>query len=197
MKKALNAIYLPGLGDNQSYFQQLVVKLWRLRGIKGHYIELSWGDGEPFAPKLQEIIVSVDRLAAQDGPVALVSASAGASAAINAYVKRKNKICCVIFIAGKVKNAESISQATFDHNPAFKTSLALLPASLRDITNADKAKILSVRPMHDSTVPVADTKIDGVVERVLPTSGHVFSIAYAITVGFGGIARFIKQKAKF
>jgi pimeloyl-ACP methyl ester carboxylesterase len=196
MAKPINVIYLPGLGDHHSYGQRLVVFLWRLRGSKGHDVQLNWADGQPFKSKLERIVMAIDKAAAKNGTVSLVGISAGASAAFNAYGMRKAKVSSLVYICGKVKNAQTVSKVTFAKNPAFKESLALLPAVLQDLTVQDKGKVLSVRPIEDTTVPVEDTVIAGIKEKVIPTHGHVRSIAYAITIGFGPLSKFIKERSK-
>jgi len=54
-------------------------------------------------------------------------------------------------------------------------------------------KILSIRPLYDGRVPLADTKIDGAHEQTIWTFGHFLSIAYAVSLGKRHAIQFIKQ----
>jgi pimeloyl-ACP methyl ester carboxylesterase len=190
-KPTHHVIYIPGIGDYRSLGQRPIVAAWRLLGLAGRYRQMTWIDHEPFAPKLERILSLVDELAAT-GEVSIVGVSAGGGAAINAYARRQNKVSRVVLVCGKVHHPETVSPAVYARNPAFKESAYLVEASLAQIDQTHRARILSIHPLADHSVPPSDTIISGAVESKVPTTGHIMSIAYTITLGSPRIARFIK-----
>jgi len=188
-----HVIYVPGLGDAKPQGQHLVTWLWRVHGLRGHYIPMHWADGEAYAPKLQRLLDKIDELGARGDRVSLIGTSAGASSVLNAYAARRQAVTAVVCICGKIQHPETVHQRTFSENPAFETSLHQAQTSLKQLTMQDRSHILSIHPKSDNVVPVADTIINGAVERTIPTTGHSPSIAYALTVGMATIAQFIKR----
>jgi pimeloyl-ACP methyl ester carboxylesterase len=187
-------IYIPGLGDHRSLGQYRAIRSWQKNGVYLQYFPLNWSDKQDWSEKEQRILEEVDRLYAEHGaPIVLVGSSAGASAVINTYVKRKNKIKAVVYICGKILNARSVGDHIFKHNPAFKSSLQLLPQNIKNLNPEDKEKILSVHSLYDGRVPTADTIIEGVNDVTIHTVGHMLSIAYAISFGKKKIIRFIRE----
>jgi hypothetical protein len=71
--------------------------------------------------------------------------------------------------------------------------MALLPASLQRLTNAERGQVLSIHPLADGSVPPADTIIPGAVAKTIPTRGHVTSIVVAITLYSWSVVRFLKR----
>lgn len=187
-------IYVPGLSDHRSFKQNRAIQFWRLWGATPHYSPVHWADKEAFTPKLARLVAQIDELA-KEGTVTLVGSSAGASAVLHAYAERPNTVRGVVYICGKINNPQTVSPATNAENPAFQQSLASLAGTLQKLNAGQRAHILSVRPKADSVVPIADTKIDGVHEKILPTTGHAFSIFYAILFAGPAIVRFLKNQA--
>ncbi len=196
MKTLHHVIYLPGLGDEKANGQDKILRLWRIFGLKVHYFKIGWADGEPFEPKLERILELVDSLAESYGEVSVIGTSAGASAAINAFEKRTEQIASVVCICGKLRNPQTISKERYIVNPAFEGSIKTLSTSLEGLSDKDKQKILSIRPLIDEVVTPRDTYIDGAKSKIIPSFGHVASIVYALTIGSFGISRFIKRQSK-
>ena len=192
---ALSVIYIPGLGDNVSLGQPVILSGWRLFGLKIHYFPLGWGDKEKFGPKLQRLLNKVDQLQKQGNKVSLVGVSAGASAVLNAYANRKN-LTAVVCIVGKINHPETIGPQRYIDNPAFKDSILMVKGSLAKLGRHERSRIMSIHPLTDETVPVADTIIPGAFEVITPTNGHVFSIFYTIVFKSRTIAKFLKEQAK-
>jgi hypothetical protein len=124
-----------------------------------------------------------------------VGASAGASAVLNAYVERSDKITGLVYICAKINTPESVGQKTYTANPAFKTSLYKLQDNLPKLSPADKAKMLSLYSPGDNTISREATIIPGVEERRLPSLNHGKAILYAIGPGASNILGFLKHKA--
>ena len=100
----LQLIYVPGLGDMKVTAQRRTVRTWQWWGVGSEVFLVNWTDDEPWAGKLQRLLDRIDELHAQGRAVALVGASAGAAAAINAFTARKAVITGVVCIAGKVNH---------------------------------------------------------------------------------------------
>lgn len=192
---AHHVIYIPGLGDDRSYGQDIILRLWRIRGLTLHYFPLGWADKENFAPKLTRLIKKVDELSSAGHKVSLIGVSAGASAVLAAFSERKdiNKVVCIV---GKINNPQNIGEVIYKKNPAFKQSMASVSASLASLSEADRKKIMSIHPLHDKTVPKADTIISGAIEKTIPVRGHIFSIFYMLIFGSRLVATFLKKPTK-
>lgn len=190
--KQHHVIYVPGILDNIYHVQSLAVGTWRLYGVYGHCHEVPWAGSEAWEPKLQRLLAEIDRYTSRGHAVSLVGASAGASAVINAYVERSDKIHRLIYICAKINAPETVSDKTYAENPAFKASLESLQANLKKLASADKAKMLSLYSPVDKTVPHAATIIPGVVERRLPRLSYGKAIVYSLTLGAYELLRFLK-----
>lgn len=188
-----HVIYIPGLGDPRPAEQKLVTGVWKFYGVTAHYYPLVWKDPQPFEQKLEGLLTLIDQLADAGNSVSLVGVSAGASAALNAFVQRKGKLQAVIFICGKIDNFDSVSPETFAHNPPFRESLAKVEISLSEIDTTTRKRILSLHPLQDGTVPIKDMFIEGASNKLLPCVGHSASIVYADTIGSYRIFRFIQS----
>lgn len=186
-------IYIPGLGDKKLTGQQKAVNLWRLHRVKPELFVMRWYDSEAFAPKLARLLQVIDKAHKDGYEVSLVAASAGASAAINAFAERPDVIKRVVCICGQIMGYDHVSNYTYQCNPSFAESMHRVPASIARLTTEDKQRILSLHPVADPVVPVRDTRLPGSIEGRLPTTGHATSIAYALTLGSRKIMRFIKH----
>jgi pimeloyl-ACP methyl ester carboxylesterase len=196
MKKPRHIIYLPGLGDSKAQGQQLVVKLWRAYNVHGHCHCVLWGDGERFEPKLERLLTYIDSLHNRGYAVSLVGSSAGASAVLEAYAARRDKVSGVVIICGKVQHSETVGEIVFQVNPAFKDALDMLPKALESLTPADRSRIMSIHPLYDETVPIEDTQIEGARMQTILSAGHAISIGLMLTLGAPYIIRFLKGQAR-
>jgi len=191
MKHAI--IYIPGLGDHRSRGQRAATWLWQLYGVRTEIVRMEWRVAVPFETKLSRLLTRIDDLHAAGYSVSLVGVSAGAGAAVNAFARRQDVVSRVVCICGKLRNPETISSQTYRKNPAFAESMQLLPASLLGVADDTRRRILSIRPLADTSVPPQDTIIPGAVTKTIPTSGHVLSIAACITLYSFSVVRFIKS----
>jgi pimeloyl-ACP methyl ester carboxylesterase len=188
---AYHIIYVPGLGDHNSRPQKRFLKHWRVYGVKTHFQQVNWHDDEPFESKLKRVLESIDKFAGQ-GQVSLVGVSAGASLALAAYSVRKQQISRVVYICGKLQNPDGVNQSYFQKNPAFQKSVFSAPGNIDNLSNSDKAKMLTFRAFKDTVIPVRDSKIPGVQDKTIPAIGHVFSIFLALTLYAKSITNFMK-----
>ena len=161
--------------------------------MHGHMHEMPWrGHGE-YDQKHQALLAHIDSLHAEGCLVSLVAASAGASAALNAYVERRDHIDKVVLVCGKINRPEAVSERLYQCNPAFRPAMTQLQQTLTSLTDADKAKILSLYSPVDNVVPYKDSHIDGVREERLWSLNHPASILASISLQFGHIAQFVKS----
>ena len=194
MKHAV--IYIPGLGDNKWLIQGILVWLWRLYGVKSVTRTMSWADGsETFEQKLTQLLVEIDEHRAKGRIVSLVAASAGATAAIHAYVERPNDINGVVTIAGKINHPETVHRFHETANPIFWQAAQLMPQALVKLTVPAKLRILSIRARHDPIVTASDSYIEGAHNEVAWTSGHSLTILWQLLFGARKIVQFLKQQA--
>lgn len=189
----IHLIYVPGLGDNRSYGQEDAIKRWQKFGLDTTYFPLGWADKEPFAPKLKRLLAKIDDLADAGYQVSLVGVSAGASAVLNAYAIRP-KIHRVVLIGGKVNNPQTIGNKIYQQNPAFKESVFMVSKRLSKLSPDKIGRIMSIHPLYDGRVPVADTLIPGAVEKTVPVIGHILGIFFTISLRGKMIADFIGGK---
>lgn len=188
-----HVIYVPGLGDNNGHGQETLPDRWRKLDVAGHYLPLIWNDKQPFQPKLQRLLDKIDELSA-DGPVSLVGTSAGASAVLIACALRPQKVSGVVCLCGKINHPETVRPERYAENPAFREALAQLQKVLPDIHAKYANRILSIHPLYDGVVPIADTYIPGARNKLVPLVGHVFSIAMVLLFGSAMLMRFLKNK---
>lgn len=196
MKKPLHLIYITGIGDTSVAGQQKAVNTWHWWRVTAELFQVKWADGEPWEVKLTRLLVRVDKAIALGNDVALVGASAGAGAAINAYAARKDVIVGVVCISGKINNPEAIGDSYRRKNPAFITSAYDCPKALASLTATDRARILSRFAVADELVNKRDSRIPGAHNRMVPTLGHIPSIAIQITFGVPSFVRFLRSRQK-
>ncbi len=195
MAKEHHVIIVRGLGDHRLMRSQwnFITKLWGLFGVKVHVFTPGWADGKSFAPKLKRLTDQVDYLTGQGFLVSLVGISAGASAAINAYVSNRDKIHKVVFICGKIHSPDKVNARYFIENPAFKDSLDLSTANSQKLGAIDQQKILYMHALSDMTVPPGLNKLAGVQTKAVIAFGHILGIAVAVTFYSRTICRFLKR----
>ncbi len=190
--KQHHVIYVPGILDDKLWVQSSLIRFWRLYGVHGHCHEIPWAGEEGWEPKFQRLLDEIDGYADHGHRVSLVGASAGASAVLNAYTERADKIHSLAYICAKINAPETVSQKTYAENPAFKASLEVLQDNLKKLTATDKAKIHSFYSPDDGTVPYAATVIKGVDESRLPALKHGRAILYSLSFGAPKLMRFLK-----
>lgn len=193
--KRHHVIYVPGILDDKFKVQSSLARLWRFHGVRGHCHEIPWAGNEAWEPKFRRLLDEINEYHSQGGRVSLVGASAGASAVLNAYSECPEKISGLVYICAKINAPDTVSRKTYSENPAFKTSLLELQRNLVELTDADKAKMLSLYSPADKTVPYAATVIPGVREVRLPRLNHGKAILYSLGPGAGKTLNFLKRQA--
>lgn len=189
-------IYVPGLGDARVRGQRLLFSSWLLWRVQPVLFRMNWADGE-FAPKFQRLLGLIDSYHDAGHRVSLVGSSAGASAVINAFAVRKDALCGVVCICGKLNNPENIGKDIRRDNPAFVESAYMVQHSLDALDfDADRSRIQSRYALFDPIVPKEDSVIAGADNRMVPTIGHATSIASQMLFGAPFFVKFLQQRSK-
>ncbi len=190
----VHVMYIPGLGDKRTFLvQKLFVRAWRAYGVRGHYFTVGWAENTPIAPKLERLINKIDALAEKGDKVALIGASAGASLALNAFVRRPDKVVGVVCISGKIHNPQNIAAEVYEVNPGFKESLDLLDSSLKKLAPVLRKRIRSVYSTGDILIPAHDSILSGAENVSVDKLGHTAHIVMQITKGARINIRFLKK----
>lgn len=157
---------------------------------------MRWDDSEAWIDKSQRLSSRIETLTAQGIKVALVGASAGASAVINAYALHTSQLVGCVLLAGKVNHPETIGNSYRRRNPAFVESAYACEKALATLTNQDRTRILSRYGALDEIVPKKDSYIPGASNEIVPTFEHALTIATQIVFGAPHFLRFLKKLAK-
>ena len=173
--------------------QSTLIRSWRFHGVRGHCHAIPWAGEEAWQSKFQRLLDEIDEYAGQGHKVSLVGASAGASAVLNAYAERRDKVAGVGLYMCQGQCAGTVSARNLCQESGFQgSSLELLQGNLKKLTAADKAKMRSYYSPNDGTVPYATTVIKGVDETRLPALRHGRAILYSLSFGFPKLIRFLK-----
>jgi pimeloyl-ACP methyl ester carboxylesterase len=186
-----DVIYVPGLGDHNARGQESLIATWSWWGVRPHMFRMHWNNGS-FKPKLQTLLAKIDELHDAGHTVSLVGASAGATAALNAFAARPNKIHRVVLIAGWVHHPENIGPVYRSKNPAFVESAMQVKDSL-DILQGDVSRIQSRYAIIDLIVPSSNSLVGGASNRVVFSFGHGLTIATQLLFGAPFWIRFLKR----
>ncbi|CAN5134914.1 hypothetical protein BH09PAT3_BH09PAT3_4350 [soil metagenome] len=195
----MQVIYIPGLGDDKVTqtlsAQRLAVTTWRFHGVTPHLFQMKWSDTESFELKLDRLLKLIDELSLKD-KVALVCASAGATAALNAFAERRDVVVGVVCIAGKINNPQAIGSGYKQRNPSFWESAQQTNQSVSKLAASDRQRVLSIRAMFDEIVPAKDSIFEGAHNKRVGTSGHAITIITQLLFGAPAFLSFLKQVAK-
>lgn len=193
MKHAV--LYIPGLGDRSLRNRRKIFYFWRYRNVSIDFAPMNWSVSESLIIKLDRISVQISELLSTGKAVSLIGESAGASAAMQ-LLRRHPELNAVILLCGKTQHPNRVSPRLLRSNPALKDSLDASDVICNSLSQDEKSKILNVHPIMDPVVPVSETKIPGVRNKLLPTSGHALSIALGGTLFSPILVSFIRSKGK-
>lgn len=188
-------IFVPGLGDNYTFFKWATRNWEKEYGLTLIFYPVGWKENKTFDEPLINLLEIVDQLA-KKGRVSLIGSSAGGSAVLNAFAKRKTKIHRVINLCGRLRKGEgvfpSLDFAAFGY-PAFKESVLLSEQNQKRLTVKDKKKILAIRAFYDEIVPSSTSILTGATNIQIPTVQHLTSMIFAILFFKKPIITFLKS----
>lgn len=193
-----HVIIIPGLGDAVRKITWLT-NHWRWFGLDPIVYPVFWYTNKPFDEKLKRCVLLVDQLYTSGDKISLVGLSAGASAALNTYMERKNKIHKVIAVCGRLRSGSErgfrslASRSVTSYS--FAQSVRLFESQEHLLSNQDRQKIMTVRALFgDELVPSDTATIRGAKNIIVPTPEHVFSIAMALTLFSRPLITFLKSR---
>jgi pimeloyl-ACP methyl ester carboxylesterase len=195
MVKNHYVIIVPGLGD-QVRKLTLLTNHFHRHGLVPIVHNIGWNDTRAdFAPKLERFLTVIDAYA-KTGRVSLVGCSAGGSAVVNAFVKRKNSVHKVVSISGILRPSRETGIRSYERrtrsSKPFAQSVKLCANSERTLTNIDRRRIMTVYPKFGDELVAPDSAIlPGAVNIQVPFGEHVLSIALALTVFSKQIIEFL------
>ena len=192
----LHIMYIPGLGDHKIAGQRRAIALWRLHCVTAEVFQMNWADSETWERKFAHLLERIDELTTNGVRVGLVGASAGASAAINAFAVRQDTVAGVVLISGKVNHAETVGQEVRSKNPSFWTSIQACEHSLSQLGSNERRRIQSRYAFKDMVVTATDSYVQGADNRVQPSVGHVTTIGTQIIFAAPLIIKFLKKQAE-
>ncbi|OIN87952.1 MAG: hypothetical protein COW21_02540 [Candidatus Aenigmarchaeota archaeon CG15_BIG_FIL_POST_REV_8_21_14_020_37_27] len=189
-----NVIIIPGLGDDTNKLR-IITNWWNKHGITPHIVSIGWHDQENFQQKLAKLVKTIDILSSQE-TVSLIGTSAGASAALNAFVKRRKKVYHVVNVCGRLRLGKYTGFRSFENrtssSPAFKESVLLFESMESKLSKADRSRIMTVTPRFGDELVPRDTAILEYAHNItIPTIEHGFSIAMALTIFAKPIIKFL------
>ena len=194
MKNKLHVIYVPGIGDNNPQLQAKAISTWKLYGVEPELFQMNWADKRPWQVKFDQLLGRIDELSGQGHNVALVGASAGGGAVVNAYAARKDKVVGVVTISGKIHRPDKIGSRYRKNNSSFVESAYAVPDSLEKLSPQDREHILCRFGLFDEIVPVNESRIDGAKNLYAPTLFHGPSIAFQLLFGAVSLMGFLKKQ---
>lgn len=180
-----HVVIVPGLSDNPIGVAWLT-RDWRAHyGLTPHVVRFGWrGQPDDFAPRLVRLGRYIDGLVATGAQVSLLGTSAGASAVLNAFFARRDDIRSVVSVCGRLRAGDGVypSLDQSRNRLLFKPSVLRCDEGISRLTPADKAKILTIRPLFDELVPVTTMTIAGATNRRILAVEHMVGIYLALSV---------------
>jgi hypothetical protein len=185
-----------GLSDKIGITLWLIIHLF-WRKVHWEIYRFGWrGLASQWAARNNALQEHVNSLIKLGFPVSLIGLSAGASAAVNAFIGCE-QVSNVVVVCGRLFKCEGVyptlSWASRNY-PIFGESVIGCGAVVNRLVLNNTgmlARVLTIRPWWDEKVPVSTVLIQGATNMVMPTIGHGFSIRWAMLFYRKAILRFI------
>lgn len=187
MNKKHHVIVSPGM-DGRIGGLKLLTRNWPKKyGLSPEVVQTIWKDGKGLEPKLTKILDLIDKFVDKGDTVSLIGTSASGSLMLNAFVERKNVVNKVVNISGFLRPGNGTGMHSFETrsaaSKAFRESVLRFEKSEPSLTEQDRCKILTVRPMFgDELVPANTVTINGALNKTVPMIEHILSIATALVL---------------
>jgi len=180
-----HVIIIPGLGNGIAK-HIWASNSWKKFGIIPHVFDTKWKIEENgFQSKLDRALKLVDSLTNDSSRISIIGNSAGSSFAINIFSARKKQINKIVINCGRVRDGDwpwfTFDQATAS-SPSFKESVLRSQQIEKTLTNIERQKILTIRPIFDEVVPPFTVPIKGATNKIVPSIEHSISIALNMTL---------------
>jgi pimeloyl-ACP methyl ester carboxylesterase len=191
-------VVVTGLGDDGKP-TALATTGWKKQGLAPIIFVPRWDNNEGVAPKLTKLRKLIDR-ESKGEKIFLLGISAGASLAMNAFIKRPNKVEKMVSVCGRLrlgwsrdKISRKLQEETLKHL-AFKESVEMVEKNIEKLTEGDRKRILTISArLGDELIPLSTSQLAGAKNVFVSGLGHVLAIASAMTVEFEEIRRFLEE----
>jgi pimeloyl-ACP methyl ester carboxylesterase len=189
------AIIIPGLGEIERF--RLLTSHWRKYHVGPVHHRIGWHGSEHFETGLGRILARIDSFSTTGTKVSLIGCSAGGSAALNAFLERKNTVHKVISLCGWLRVGEhrKYLERLKHISASFVESVTLLDRRENELSSEDRAKIMTVRPIFDELVASDVVTLDGARNIRLPVPGHTLGIVSGLTIFSRQLIEFIRASA--
>ncbi|HVI69474.1 MAG TPA: alpha/beta hydrolase [Magnetospirillaceae bacterium] len=170
----MRLLEIGGLGDHD-FRIRLVLPVWRLYGFEPRYEPFFWQLGDDdLQARLDPILAWIDALPRGE-QIVIVGSSAGGVIAALLLLLRPNRIRRVVAISSPLNR--------FKHskNKLLNTALAEFDKRFSQADPLLRARIGSFRGRLDDIVRPTFSVVPGAFNHQLPTRGHVWTIAMALT----------------
>lgn len=190
-------IIIPGLGDGVE-LMEFATRHWKWVGLDPLVYSVGWRDNEQsFTPKLTRLLELIDELHERGKTVSLVGTSAGGSAAINAFIERRDVIHRVINVCGRLRVGPTKGLWSFaaktKSSPAFADSVMMCESHQKSLTDKDLQRVMTITPLFDEIVPKETVGLSGANNIVFPSGEHVLSISLLMTLFSFWVTSFLKE----
>ena len=180
-----HVIISPGM-DGKIDGLELITKDWvKKYDLYPEIEQIIWKNEIGLTPKLKQITDRIDKLIAEGNTVSLIGTSASGSLMLNAFIERKDSIKKVVNVGGFLRPGERTGNRSFDERSAvsigFRESVLRVASLESTLTQEDRKKILTVRPLWDELVPPETVVVKGALNKQVPMIEHVLGIATAMT----------------
>ena len=140
----------------------------------------------PLETKLNKLANFIDQLAEGNNRVSLVGCSAGASAVLNIFLERRNKINKVVSICGRLRTGKQRGfrslKTRSKSSPSFAQSVQMFESRENLLSEQDRSRIMTIRAFGDELVPAKTATLPGAYNVLAPTLEHSISIYMALRV---------------
>ena len=191
-----NLLIIPGLGDDVRYTKFLTGNWEKKYNIKSHVVAFGWwGDSNKFNERFEKMKKYLDDFIEKNENVSILGISAGGSAAINLFSQKKDKLRYAVIVCGRLhdSNLRSMWYLRKKDLGVFEESIKLCEKNIDQLSEGDKKRILTIRPLYDEIVPVRTMTIKGAENKRINSVQHMVSISLALTLYSGIIAKFLKS----
>lgn len=197
MNKEHHIIMSPGM-DGKIEGIKFVTRNWAEKyGLHPEVVQTVWKDGQGLEPKLSKILALIDSLSNGGKVVSLVGTSASGSLMLNAFAERRDIVNKVVNVGGFLRQGHGTGMHSFETrsaaSKAFRESILRFESLEPSLTEEDRKKILTVRPLlGDELVPAHTVTVSGAHNKTVPMGEHVLGIATALVL-YNPVIAFLKD----
>jgi hypothetical protein len=184
-------LVIPGLGDDKALQTRLLehaLSGWQKHAVYPEIYLMRWHDTKKtFEQKLTGLLAKIDTYSDAKETVSLMGMSAGASAALNAFILRRTTVYKCISASGRLRGGSYTDFRSLDQrsatSPAFKESVLQFEKSEPLLKPAERKRILTVRARFgDELVPGDTATIPGAHNIQIPTAEHLLTGALTVSL---------------